>query len=121
MIKSERGQFDGIFLCLCRVSRDLEFQIKLQQVEVITRYIADERQRDRTLCILSNQELGSRRFGLSAQLAEQVELKRGVPRERQEIRLRLKILFLATCEIGAALDLREEARTRDLQLSVRGV
>src|SRR5882762_9301017 len=84
-VKSERSQFDGIFLCVHRVSRDLEFQIKLQKHEVVARHIADEREHDGTLRILSSQELGARRFSLSSQLAEQVELERHVCRERQEI------------------------------------
>src|SRR5580704_16201448 len=85
VIHSERSEFDGILLGLHGVAGDLELEIEVQKREIIAGHVADEREHDGALRILSGQELGTRRFGLFAQLAEEVQLEGGVSRERKEI------------------------------------
>ncbi len=75
MVQSQRSQFDGAFLRLYRVFRDLEFEIELQEEEVCGRDVAHEGESYSTLTLFGRQELCAGRFGGAPQLAEEVELK----------------------------------------------
>ena len=49
VVEPQLRQLDGIFLGLHGVARDLEFEIELQEREVVARHVADEREYDRML------------------------------------------------------------------------
>ena len=68
-------QLDGIFLGLDCVAGDLELQVKGKKREIVTGYVAHQREDLGPLGKFGSQKLSARRFGGAAQLAKKVQLK----------------------------------------------
>src|SRR6202040_3770888 len=121
MVKSERSQFDGIFLCRHRISRDLELEIKLQKRKIGAGNIAHQGQSDGALGVLGRQQLGARRFCGAPQPAEEVQLECSIGRQSQKVKLRLKGILFSPSEISVSLYLRKKVGSRDDNLRSRGI
>ncbi len=88
----------------------------MQQREIIARNVAHQRQYHRLPRILRRQQFRARSLRRAPQLAEKVQLKRGIARKCQKIEFGLKVMFFSAAEISVARHLREQIRTRDLNL-----
>ncbi len=72
MVKPQPRQLDGIFLGLHRVAGDLQFEIELQQGEVVAGHIADQGEDDGIPRILGSQQLGAGSLGRAPQASEEI-------------------------------------------------
>src|SRR5258708_16691540 len=107
VVQAKIGQLHRSFLRRHSVACDLQLQVKLQQREIITGNVADQRQNDRLPRILGCKQLRAGRFRRATQLAEEVQLEGGVGRQSQKIKFGLKIRFFSTAERAVSLGLRD--------------
>ena len=105
VVEPQLGQLDGIFLGLHRVARDLEFEIELQQREVVARHIANKGEYDSIPRILGSQELGPRSLGGTSQTTEEIQLECRIGGECQNVVGRLAGRIFSACEVTVRLHL----------------
>ena len=111
MIDANLGELHRVFLRRDGLARDLELRVKLQEREIVTGHVAQERQYDRLPRILCCKELGASRLICATQPTEEVQLKRCVGRKEQKVRFSLEVMFFSATKVAVPLDLREKIGT----------
>ena len=112
-----------------RLPRDLELQIELAQQEVVGRDVADQRDEHAAAALLAGEHERQRRFVLTPQAAEQIELPGQLEAVGAALVRRVFARSIPSCcgrfdacrsaVVGDAVDLRIEKRLRDAGAGAR--
>src|SRR6516225_462 len=107
VLDAEFRELYGVFLGGDGVVGDLEFEDELEESKVVAGDVAHEREHNGLASGVRGQELGAGSLRGAANLAEEVELERGVGGEVEEVVSCLEGAFFSAGESGVSRDLRK--------------